>query len=253
MVTNVITSNSATGLQRILLDVSWQDADGTPRTQTYDFGIAILGTVDFQVGTSTGSFDPASGAGSVSATVTNLGNAIAHNVYVSLQATSAYAGTQETYLGDINPNTANPFTLQTTLLNLTLLNASAPVGAPTGAPSGGFGGAGRAGVPGQGGRPGGQAANASDTGDFGGRNGTRGIFPAPGGAVVVVRWNDEYGTSHSAIYNLTLRPRAASAAAGAAAATSSASGISKYVPAPTFALVAIALGCAAVAWRRKER
>src|SRR5581483_1741003 len=251
-VVRVLTSNGATGLQQIKLQLDWQGADGGARSQTYDFGIAILGTVDIQVTGSTGTFDAASGAGSISATLTNLGNAVPHNAYVSLGPSLAYEATQETYLGDVNPNTALPFTLQTTLTNTSLLAArgSGAGGQQQGRGFGGGNGTGGFG----GGRFGG---NGTAGGGF--RNGTRGGgFGGFGGgltnATFTVRWNDEYGTVHSAVFSVATPPRAATASAGAstASARASAGGVpTLWIVLGAGALVAVGLGAYAVQRRRR--
>jgi hypothetical protein len=241
-----ITANGATGILRLTAHARWTDANGTSLDQTYDFGIALLGTVDIQL-SGVSSTLASTGNAVVTGTLTNLGNALAHNAYVSLVGGGGYAATDPTYLGDINPNSALPFTLTTTAINVTATNSTG--GFPGGFPGGGFGN-----------RTGGGFGNRADGGGFGngtGRgfgNGTgRGGFGRFGGGnqvAFLVQWNDDYGTLHTELLNSTVRARQAGAGFGA---SSSSTPSGRTVPAPGFAglLLGAGIAVAALATRRR--
>jgi hypothetical protein len=236
---SVLVSSSATGLASFTVTASGTDADGAV-SGTYDFAVALVGTVEFSVGTVTETADGAAGTVTVAGTFTNLGNTQAHNVYLML-AGAAFGQTAPQYLGDVDANSATPFSVTTRLLNGTALPAAGG-GFGTGqrgtftGPPGGFGGGG-----------GGGFGNRSRNGGFGG--GGRGGQQVR----LTLSWNDDYGSIHTQEYNASSQLRTATARAATTTGSAGTLGgvASRLAASPWTWLVAAAGVGGLVYWRRR--
>ncbi|MEA3201641.1 MAG: hypothetical protein QOE90_3069 [Thermoplasmata archaeon] len=224
---DLLTAKSASDVYPISMVVSWNDESGGAHAQTFNYGVAVVGTVDVQLTGLSGS--TSTSAVTLAGTLTNLGNAVAHNAYLSVGFGGGFLPTDPVYLGDLDPNTALPFTLPTTLLNAT--NATGGNG------TGGFGqrGQGSGGVP----------VNRTG-GGFGGRGGG---FGGRGGnnATLTLTWNDDYGTIHSLTYEQPVALRAGGTGRSQAATTTT-----SKVPALGLGIVLVSVAGLALA-RRKAR
>jgi hypothetical protein len=199
---DVLVSVGATGLASITLSAGGTDADGAVST-SHVYSWALVGAIEFSVGAVTETVDAAAQAVTLSGTFTNLGNAQAHNVNLAL-AGPTFGVTQPQYLGDVDANSATPFSVTAQLLNA------------TGIPSGGFGP--RGGGGGFGTRTGGGGGFGG--GGFGNRTrgSGRGGF-GRGQVRVVLNWNDEAGIVHTQNYNATVQLRLATARGSPTAAS----------------------------------
>ncbi len=215
----VLTSSEATGIFSFSVTAAGTNPDGAV-SGSYNFAVALVGTIEFSLTGVTATLTSGGTSASIAGTFTNLGNAPAHNVYLSMTG-SGFGSTQQQYLGDIDANAAFPFTATTTVTNSTLGQRPAgggnfpsdgatggfpggtpPEGFPTGAPPDGF----PTGAP-----PSDFPQGGPGQGGFGNRTGR-----GPGGfgptLTFTLTWNDDYGALHTATYNSTASIRVAQAA-----------------------------------------
>ncbi|MEA3203787.1 MAG: hypothetical protein QOI63_1466 [Thermoplasmata archaeon] len=233
---SVLVSSAATGLASFTVTASGTDEDGTV-TGSYDFAVALVGTVEFSVGAVTQTVDAAAGTVTIAGTFTNLGNTQAHNVYLEL-AGPAFGQTQPQYLGDVDANSATPFSASARLLNGTALPA---------APGGGFQRGTFTGAPGGGGGFGNRTRGG---GGFGG-----GRAGGAGGQQVrlMLSWNDDYGSVHAQAYNATAQLRQAAARASTSTGSAGTLGsIVSTVAASPLAWLAAAAGIGGLVYWRKR-
>jgi len=107
---DVLTSQSANDIYPIGATLSWIGADGIVRTDTFRFGALVRGTVQMIVTDGTALRDP-EGFVTIAGTLTNLGNEQAHNAYLSVLSGGGFDATDPEFLGDLDPNSALPFSI----------------------------------------------------------------------------------------------------------------------------------------------
>lgn len=110
----VAVAETGTGTHALSLALTWRDADGIGHKRTYAFGVVVGGLVELDVDELCASLDTTTRRVSMSAHLTNLGNTPAENAAAYVPARDGLAASEVEDLGDIDPNDAFTFELETT-------------------------------------------------------------------------------------------------------------------------------------------
>ncbi|MHB8605159.1 MAG: COG1361 family protein [Thermoplasmatota archaeon] len=241
-----VVGKAAGDVYPVSLVLTW-DEGGFAKQATYNFGFLVIGTVELTLTSTLTQFSNTTGVVTLSGTTTNLGNAVAHNLYVSVLG-PALAPVSAVYLGDLDANSPLPFVVTTTARNASAFAAGAGGFGGRGGGNGTRGAGGFDGTRGGGGFGGGGRPGA---GGGGGRTFNLSALAASGGAVTFIfSWNDDYGNTHTSSFIEPLAiQRGGARPIGATAASTSTSRL-PWVGAG-LVIVAVGVGAALLATRRR--